>query len=44
MSKMMEIGDKEADETYAALAKDWKPEQIKALKHWAFNVKGSRLL
>ncbi len=30
--KMMEIGAKEAEETYTALAKDWKPEQVKRLK------------
>ena len=32
MPKMMELMAKEADETYAALAKEWKPEQVKRLK------------
>jgi hypothetical protein len=40
MPKMMEIGAKEAEETYAAFAKDWKPEQIKRLKQLGVQRQG----
>ena len=38
--KAAELGQKEADETYTELAKDWKPEQIKRLKQLGVQISG----
>ncbi len=38
--KMREIGTKQAEETYAALEKAWKPEQVKRLKQIGVQQQG----